>query len=93
MELPNERGDNTEETIVDHEEKETDEDIRPKQSSQKIRQRQPRNQISSDAKSTECPECGKEFTQRQGSTIPQRCIESPQQIIGRFMISKQIYSK
>jgi hypothetical protein len=29
----------------------------------------------------------------QGSTIPQRCIESPQQIIGRFMISKQIYSK
>ena len=27
----------------------------------KIRQRQPRNQISSDVKSTECPECGKEF--------------------------------
>ena len=29
----------------------------------------------------------------QGSIIPHRCIESTQQIIGRFMISQQIYSK
>ena len=35
-------------------EKETEEDIRPKHTSEKIRQRQPRSQISSDAKSTEC---------------------------------------
>ena len=30
----------------------------------KIRQRQPRNQISSDAKPTDCPECGKEFSEK-----------------------------
>ena len=48
-----------------HEEKETDEDSRPKQTSDnQIRQRQPRNQISSDAKPTECPECGKEFARK-----------------------------
>ena len=29
-----------------------------------IRQRQNRSQISSDAKNTECPECGREFTNR-----------------------------
>ena len=28
------------------------------------RNKQPQSQISSDAKSTECPECGKEFTKR-----------------------------
>ena len=63
MELPNEEDDITEEIIVDNEEKETDEDIRPKQTSKnQIRQRQPRSQILSDAKSTECPKCEKEFT-------------------------------
>ena len=66
VEIPsNEEADVTEETVMDDEEKETDEDDEPKQTSEnKIRQRQPRNQISSDAKSTECPECGKEFTQK-----------------------------
>ena len=29
----------------------------------------------------------------QGSTIPHRCIESTQKIIGRFIISQKIYSK
>ena len=44
---------------------ETDEDSETKQTSKnKIRQRQPRNQISSDAKSFECPECGKVYTQK-----------------------------
>ena len=63
VEMQNEEEDVTEETVMDDEEKETDEDDEPKQTSEnKIRQRQPRNQISSDAKSTECPECGKEFT-------------------------------
>ena len=48
------------------EEKETEEDDEPKQTSEnKIRQRQPRNQISSDAKSTECPECGKVFSHKR----------------------------
>ena len=55
----------TEETVVDNEEEETDEDISPKQTSKnQIRQRQPRNQVSSDAKSTECPVCGKEFSKK-----------------------------
>merc|ERR1712150_364858 len=61
VEIPNEEVDITEETVImDNEEKENDE---VKQTSEnKIRQRQPRNQISSDAKSTECPECGKGFS-------------------------------
>ena len=42
-----------------NEKKETEEDDVPKQTlGNKIRLRQPRNQISSDAESTECPECG-----------------------------------
>ena len=49
--------------VKNNEKKETDEDDELKQTSKnKIRQRLPRNQISSDANSTECPECGKEFT-------------------------------
>ena len=41
------------------------EDDEPKQTSDiKIRQKQPRYQISSKAKSTECPECGKVFTRK-----------------------------
>ena len=66
VEMQNEEEDVTEETVVDDEEKETEEDDEPKQTSEnKIRQRQPRNQISSDAKSTECPECGKLFYQKK----------------------------
>ena len=63
VEIPNVEEDFIEETDMDDEEKETDEDDEPKQTPEtKIRQRQPRNQISSDARSTECPECGKVFT-------------------------------
>merc|ERR1712072_996487 len=51
VEIQNEEEAVTEETAVDDEEKETDEDEEPKQTSEnKIRQRQPRNQIPSDAK-------------------------------------------
>ena len=64
VELPNVEEIVTGETINEDEEKEMEED-EPKQTSEnKIRQRQPRNQISSDAKSTECPECGKKFNWR-----------------------------
>ena len=65
VEMQNEGEDITEENVLDDEEKENYEDDEPKQTSEnKIRQRQPRNQISSDTKSTECPECGKEFAHR-----------------------------
>ena len=65
VELPSEREDITAETCVEYEERETDEDIRPERSSEnQIKQRQPRKQISSDAKSNECPECGKEFNRK-----------------------------
>ena len=48
---------------MDEEDHETDVDDEPKQTPEnKIRQRQPRSQISSDAKSTECQECGKVYT-------------------------------
>merc|ERR1712150_50939 len=61
VEMQNEEQDVTEESVMDDEEKETyedEEDDEPKQPSEnKIRQRQPRNQISSDAESIECPEC------------------------------------
>ena len=60
VEFPNVEKFVMEETILDKADQETDE---PKQTPEnKIRQRQPRRQISSDAKSTECPECGKEFS-------------------------------
>merc|ERR1712043_138165 len=51
----------------DDEENKTDDEFNePKQTLEnKIRQREPRNQISSDAKSTECPECGKVFTEKR----------------------------
>ena len=63
VEIPNQEEVVTEETVMDDEEKENNEDEELKQTPEnKIRQRQPRNQISSDAKSTECPECGKKFT-------------------------------
>ena len=53
----------TEETVMDDEEKKHVEDDEPKQTPEnKTRQRQPR--ISSDFKSTECPECGKVFSQK-----------------------------
>merc|ERR1712150_111833 len=63
VEIPNVEEVVTNDTVMDDEEKETDEEDEPKQTSEnKIRQRQPRNQISSDANSTECSECGKVFT-------------------------------
>ena len=46
----------TEETVIDYGKKETLEN--------KIRQRQPRNQISSEARSTVCPECGAKYSNR-----------------------------
>ena len=66
VELPNEENDITEETVVDDEERKTDEDIRPKKTLEnKTKQRQTLNQISSGAKSFECPECEKEFCNRE----------------------------
>ena len=63
------------EIVVDDEEMETDEDDEPKQTPENnIRQRQPRSQISSDAKSTECPECGKEFTKKTSMVTHYRSI-------------------
>merc|ERR1712001_158772 len=63
VEIPNTEEYVTEETVMDDEKKEADEDDEedePKQTPEirdKIRQRQPRNQILSDGKPTECPEC------------------------------------
>ena len=63
VEIPNLEEVVTEELVNDDETDVVDDE--PKQTSEnKIRQRQPQKQISSDAKSTECPECGKEFTQK-----------------------------
>ena len=65
VKVENEEEDVIEESVVDDEEKDCDEDDEPKQTSEnKLKQRQPWNQISSDAKSTECPECGKVFTRK-----------------------------
>jgi hypothetical protein len=65
VEIPNVVEVLKEETIMDEENPETDADDEPKQTPKnKIRQRQPRSHISSDAKSTECPECDKEFTRK-----------------------------
>ena len=61
VEIPNEQDNITEETVIlNDEEKETNENNKLKQIiiDNKIRQRQPRNQISSNVKSSECPECG-----------------------------------
>ena len=69
VEMQNEEEEVTEETVVDNEENETEEDDEPiKKSENKIRQRLPRNQISSDVKSNKCPECGKVFTTK-GSMV------------------------
>merc|ERR1711994_578873 len=54
----------TEETVVDNQKKETDEVEQKPTPDNPIRHRQPRNQISSDAKFTECPECEKEFSKK-----------------------------
>merc|ERR1711997_1027396 len=66
VEIPNEEEVISEENFIDEEENEPDDDDKePKQTSEnKIRQRQPRNHISSDAKSTECPECEKVFSSK-----------------------------
>ena len=66
LEVTDDVEDITEEAVIDNEENEKKEDIRPKQTPEnQIRQRPPRYQIqSSDSKSTECPECGKVFSQR-----------------------------
>ena len=58
----------TEKTVMDEEEKE-DENIEQSRhqimrSGSEIRQRQPRNQISSDAQSNECPECKAKYFDR-----------------------------
>ena len=75
VEIPNVEEDVTEETVMDDEEKETGEDDEPKQTLEnKIRQRQPRNQISSDAKSTECPKCGTVFTRKDNMLTHYRSI-------------------
>jgi len=66
VEMLNNEEDVTEEIVLDDDEKveENDEDDEPKPKSEnKIRKRQPRNQISSDAKS-KCPECGIEYFNR-----------------------------
>ena len=48
---------------MDDEQKETETDDEPKQTREnKIRQSQPRNQISSEVNSAECPECPEVFT-------------------------------
>ena len=62
VELPNVKEIVTEETLTEAEEKETEEDESKQTPENQIRQRQPRIQISSDAKSTECPECRKVFS-------------------------------
>ena len=73
---------NVKETVVmDEEVVENKEDHEPKQESEnKIRHRQPHNQIIDDAKSTECPECGKVFAQRSAmlahSKILSLCLAS-----------------
>ena len=65
VEIPNEGGD-IDISVMDEEENETAKADEAKQTSEnKIRQRRPRDQISSDAKSTECPECGKVFTTKR----------------------------
>ena len=64
VELPNVKEIVTEETLTEAEEKETEEDESKQTPENQIRQRQPRIQISSDAKSTECPECGTKYFDR-----------------------------
>ncbi len=72
VEMHNEEEDVTEEIAVDDEEKESVEDDEPKQTSEnKIRQRQPRNQVSR-FKSTECPECEAVFTTKRAMVIHYR---------------------
>ena len=55
VELPNVEEIISEETIAEDEDKETEEDEQKQTPENHIRQRQPRSQISCDAKSTECP--------------------------------------
>ena len=75
VEIPNLKEDIPKETVIHNEEKETPEDDEPKRPSENnIRQRQPRNQISSDVKSIECPECGKEFAGKNSMITHYRSI-------------------
>ena len=62
--IPTEEEDINVESVVNDEKTESKEDYQRQTSENKVRQRKPRNQISSDAKSIECPDCGKVFTQR-----------------------------
>jgi len=55
-----------EEDITREESEETfEEETKHHENKTKLRPRQPRTQISNDAKSTQCPECGAVYTQRQ----------------------------
>ena len=64
VELPSEEAEETVEENIPEEEIEEDLiEETPSQSEQtKVRPRRPRTQISNDNKSTQCPECGAEFT-------------------------------
>ena len=62
VEIPNEKVHVSEITFVDDGKKETEDDEPNQTTKNKIRQRQPWNQIPSEVKSTVCPECGKLFT-------------------------------
>ena len=55
VEIRNEMEDVTEQNFIVDKEKLNKVDDEPKET---LIQRQPRNQISTDSKSTECPECG-----------------------------------
>ena len=77
LEVPNEKEVITEETVTipDEGKEPDDEDVEPRQTSEnKIRQRQLQIQISSDAKSTECPECGKVFSYKHAMLKHYRSI-------------------
>ena len=66
VDMQNEEEDVTEEAVIMEDEEEEVEKVfeTGTSSTDQIKVRKPRSQISSDSKSTECPECGAVFTQR-----------------------------